>query len=601
VTFDAAGALWGLLVLPLIVLLYTLRARRQDVPVSTLILWQRARRDLAAHRPARQFERNLLLLLQLLAVTLIVLALARPHLALPGAGTAPTVIVIDTSASMQATDEPPSRFAVAAARARDVAAAAGGEVMLIAAGPRPSVVVPFADPILARGALTRLRPTDGPGRLDQAITLALGQRPGGARPRVEVFTDRAGAAIPGVAYHTVGRATRNIGIVGVTVERDADAAVVVVQVQNAGDASERVPVVVALEGRRVQARTVTVAARSIASFSVPVSGAGVVRIELAVDDVLGVDNVAHAVVGTPPPRVIVAGVPDRVLIEALEAIPVRVSPAQRVTPEALAVADVVILNRTPPVDLPPGNYLLLGTAASNLPVGITGTVRVGEVLRWSTRHPVMRYVNLGDVTIGEALRLEPRGGEVLAEGATPLIWAYDGDGVRAVVTAFPLEQSDLPLRVGFPIFLSNALSWLGGTERLAQAGDTVTIPSGSLAEATVTGPDGVEQRLPASGGRVVLPAVERVGLYAVRIGDRELRVAVNPAAEESVIAPLSPGTVRSEAAPGDSERTRQAWRFFLVLAAVVVIAEWLLWLRTLPKTGPGGRAPRLLRPWRTHG
>ncbi|OFX14613.1 MAG: hypothetical protein A2V59_02545 [Armatimonadetes bacterium RBG_19FT_COMBO_69_19] len=600
-TFAAPAALWGLLALPLIILLYMLRARRQDVPVSTLILWQRARRDLAAHRPARRLERSLLLVLQLLAVALLVLALARPRVVLPGSGAAPTVIIVDTSASMQATDERPSRFDVAVRRAREAVAASPGEVMVIAAGARPTVAAPPGDPLLARFALGRLRPTDGPGRLEQAITLALGQRPGGARPRVEAFTDRPGGAVPGVTYHLVGSASRNAGIARVGVEHEARGSVLVIQVYNAGEQAERIPVIVTMGARAVADRAVTVAPGAIAALTVPVSGAGVARIELGIEDLLAVDNVAYAVVGTPPPRVIVAGTQDRVLTEALEAIPVRVAPAQRVTPEALAASDVIILNRTPPADLPPGNYLLLGTTAPNLPLTVDGTVRVGQALRWSGRHPVMRYVDLGGVTIGEALRLQPRGGEVLAEGDTPLIWAYEGEGIRAVVVAFALDQSDLPLRIAFPILLSNAVSWLGGAERIAHAGDTVTIPSGSAAEATVTGPDGVPQRVAASGGRVILPTIERVGVYTVRVGDRELGFAVNPVAEESVIAPMSPRAGRPEAALSDNRRSRDVWQVLLMIALAVVLGEWFLWLRTLPRIPRWGSAPHLLRGRRSHG
>ena len=315
-SFAAPGALWGLLVLPLIVLLYMLRTRRQHVPQSTLILWQRARRDLAAQRPARRLERSLLLLLQLLAVTLLVLALARPRVALPG-GTAPTVIVVDASASMQAVDERPSRFEAAVAQAQEVAAAARGEVIVISAGPRPAIVAPAGDALAARLALGRLRPTDGPARLDQAITLALGQGRGG-RPRVEVFTDRAGAPAPGVTYHVVGRDSRNVGITRVAVEREVSGSLLVVQVLNAGGERERVPVLVTVADRRVAERTVVIPPGATASVTVPVSGTGVARIALDADDLLAVDNVAHAVVGAPLPRVLLAGQPDRVLLQALK-------------------------------------------------------------------------------------------------------------------------------------------------------------------------------------------------------------------------------------------------------------------------------------------
>src|SRR5574341_2101232 len=84
VNLAVPAALWGLLVLPLIVLLYMLRTRRLDLPVSSLMLWQRARKDLAARRPVRRFERSLLLLLQLLAASLLIFALARPRVHLPG-------------------------------------------------------------------------------------------------------------------------------------------------------------------------------------------------------------------------------------------------------------------------------------------------------------------------------------------------------------------------------------------------------------------------------------------------------------------------------------------------------------------------------------
>lgn len=599
--FDAPAALWGLLVLPLIVLLYMLRARRQDVPVSTLILWRRARADLAASRPARRLERSLLLLAQLLATSLIVLALARPQLTLPGRGGEPVVLVLDVSASMQAVDVAPSRFAAAVRAARDAATAAQGPVMVITAGPRPVIAAPFADAATAHGALDRLRPTDGPARLDQAITLALGQRAGGTRPRVEVFTDRAGSAIPGVTYHILGSGARNLGITGLHVEREAAGSVLVVQVHNAGDRPERVPVTVTLGNQRIAERTVRVDAGGVASLTLPVTGAGVARVELGVQDLLAVDNVASAVVGTPPPRVIVAGAADRVLAEALAAIPVRTTEAQRISPEALATSDVVILNRTTPVELPPGNYLLLGTTAQNLPLAVEGTVRAPQVLRWSSRHPVMRYVDPGEVTIGEALRLRPRGGEVLVEGEGPLLWAYEGDGLRALVLAFSLDQSDLPLHVAFPILMSNALAWLGGTERLYVAGDTIALPSGSAPAAVVTGPDGSRVRVEASAGRVVLPAVERAGVYTVRVGGRELRLAVNPAPEESAIAPVAAPTPAAPVRDAAAGRTGQLWRGLLLAVLLVLCAEWVLWLRTLARVPVRARGPAGLRSKSLHG
>lgn len=591
-------ALWGLLALPLIVLLYMLRTRRQDLPVSSLLLWQRARRDLAAHRPVRRFERSLLLLLQLLVAALLVLALARPQLRLPGTADLGTVIVVDTSASMQARDVIPSRFAAAVEQAHAAVQAAPGAVMVIAAAGSPRIASPFADAAAAHRALTALRPADGPSRVDQAVTLALGQRsPGGMR--VEVFTDRAGAALPGVTYHVVGRSTANIGIAAVAVEQVQRGSVLVVQVQNAGPRAERVPLLVTQGARRLAARTVTAGAGTVTSVALPIAASGVVRVSLSRDDLLAVDNTAHAIAGVRPPRVIVAGAPDRVLAEALAAIPVRFAPAQRITPEALAAADVIILNRTPPAELPPGNYLLFGTTAPNLPLDILGRIRGPQVLRWAVRHPVMRYVTLDDVTIGEALRLAPRGGEVLAEGETPLIWAYEGDGVRALVSAFTLEQSDLPLHMAFPIFLQNALTWLGGAERVYQAGAPIILPSRALADAELQWPDGTRHRLLASAGRFVIPAADRAGMYVLRAGTREDVIVVNPSAEEIAIAPVYAVPGAAVRTPVTARGVSGLWRLLLFLAVTVLCLEWWVWLRALPRRRGRRADAYLLRPERT--
>ena len=222
-TLGLPAALWLLAVLPVIVLLYMLRARRHDVPMSSVLLWQRARQDLLVHLPVRRLERSLLLVLQLLTAAVVVLALARPQVVLPAAGGLATVLVMDTSASMQATDVAPSRFEAARAAALAEVARGAGPVMVVDAGPQPHAVTGFVDHGTARAALLRLHPTDAPARLEQAVTMAVAQRAGGRGVRVVVFTDRGTAVVPGVQYSIVGQTDRNVGLAGVRADRAAEA------------------------------------------------------------------------------------------------------------------------------------------------------------------------------------------------------------------------------------------------------------------------------------------------------------------------------------------------------------------------------------------
>ena len=75
---KAPGGLWLLgLLLPLLVL-YVLKIRRQRVTVSSTWLWAAAARDLAAKSPFKRLVVQVPLLLELLALSLLALSLARP-------------------------------------------------------------------------------------------------------------------------------------------------------------------------------------------------------------------------------------------------------------------------------------------------------------------------------------------------------------------------------------------------------------------------------------------------------------------------------------------------------------------------------------------
>src|SRR5207249_6282500 len=73
---------------------------------------------LAAHEPLQRLKWNLLLLLQLLALALVTLAVARPFSEQIGQKPVQAILLLDGSASMQARDVQPTRFSRAVAAAR---------------------------------------------------------------------------------------------------------------------------------------------------------------------------------------------------------------------------------------------------------------------------------------------------------------------------------------------------------------------------------------------------------------------------------------------------------------------------------------------------
>src|SRR5256885_1691274 len=97
--------------LPIVVVFYLLKVRRHDEEVSSTFLWNDLIRDLAAHEPLQRLRWNVLLVLQLIGLALITLAIARPFSEQLGQKPVQAVLLVDGSASMQARDVQPSRFA----------------------------------------------------------------------------------------------------------------------------------------------------------------------------------------------------------------------------------------------------------------------------------------------------------------------------------------------------------------------------------------------------------------------------------------------------------------------------------------------------------
>src|SRR5438876_12440119 len=112
-----------------IIIFYMLRLRREELDVSSSLLWRRALQDRTANAPWQRLRRNLLLLLQLLLLLLLVLGLARPFLLTQAVIQGNLVLILDGSASMQTRDAESgeSRFEAAKQEADELIDGLGGD------------------------------------------------------------------------------------------------------------------------------------------------------------------------------------------------------------------------------------------------------------------------------------------------------------------------------------------------------------------------------------------------------------------------------------------------------------------------------------------
>jgi len=205
-----------------------------------------------------------------------------------------------------------------------------------------------------------------------------------------------------------------------------------------------------------------------------------------------------------------------------------------------------------------------------------GTVEAPAVATWDRLDLLMRFVDLGGVHIRQALRLSPQAGRVLAAGPSPLIWAYDGAGIRAVVVAFGLDDSDLPEHVAFPVLVANSLAWLGGDTAELRAGETLEVPAAGVGQGLLVRPDGARDGVRARDNTFSIP-LPRAGVYRLitSAGERTFTVGLGSDAAARIAPRPAPAAVPEAAAPPQPARV-PIWPWLLLLGAATLAGEWAL-------------------------
>ncbi|GAB4461282.1 MAG: BatA and WFA domain-containing protein [Armatimonadaceae bacterium] len=620
--------LWLLPLAGGIIALYMLRLKRQDVVVPSTLLWAAVLKDTQANAPFQKLRRNLLLLLQLLIAALLVFAVARPFLWASGLGGKTVALVLDASASMKSTDISGGRFAEAVRQARFIIEqkAGGDGVALILAAEKPVLLAPVTtDREKLLRALETAKPTDATHDITESISLAASLIASRAGAQVTVLTDGAFGRLdemalggPSLDFVVVGKRASNTGITAFDV-RDALGGGVsrqaFVTVQNFSTRPQKVPLAIYVNNRLTDAHELTLKpgeSHSETFNSLRADSGGVVEARLDLADDLEADNRAFVTIAPRRTRKVLLVTEGNPFLE--NALNTDASVAlEAVRPADFQIADVakrdmVVFDEVaPPNNLPPGRYLFWGRATTGgamVPVSATNAPEADRpaILDWNRTHPVMRFVDLANVSLMRAATVAPEPwATTLAESeAGPLIVAGEKTDLRAVYIGFSLLESDMPLRIAFPIFLTNTIHWLtarpgdsGGTTRPGEVMPLAAPPT--LKTLTVTRPDGTTDTVAVTPGAPPLYSnTGNVGLYrATGEGEFEQYFAVSLLSPvESNTAPVEkPSVVVADTAteeagtPGIAETQprsrRELWSWLAGIALLILTLEWVFYHRRI--------------------
>jgi hypothetical protein len=617
--FGAAGCC--------VVVLYLLKLRRRAVAVPFALLWERILRDKESTTLFAKLKRVLSLLLQLALLALLVLALGDPRPAESVLRGRTLVVLLDASASMQATDVAPNRMAVAKAEVKRLAAGmGGGDRMLIAR--MDAFVAPLGPLTGDTAALERevdgVVANDARADFPRALRFATDTLAGLERAEIVVVSDGAlgppvDAAGPvhlggaKLSYVRVGTRGRNVGITQFSVRRyplDKSRYEVMLELTNTGPDVEEVELQLLGDGALVDVTRLRLkAGERLPRFYSELSGARrtleakIARADGSHDD-LPIDDHAFALLPERRrARVLVVTEGNTYLEAALlldEYLDVTdVAPRGYTAAVANGQWDAVIFDRVTPAEAPRAHAVYLDPRGPGSPVKVEGELKNPGFDRIDRKHAVVRFLALDDVNIASAHRLVAMPGDKVVGaadgGASPLLIAGQRSGYKFVALGFDVRDSDWPLRPAWPLFVLDCINWFADedTQYLSsfRTGEVWRLPvGGNPSLAWVKLPDGTKEAVAVHEGRAVLLG-EHAGFYEVTPAGPTSDATVAAAdaapvafaanlldASESAITPqdtlVIDGRGAGEVTSYPVGVRRDLWVYLLLAAAGLTALEW---------------------------
>jgi len=294
--FGNLFGLWALLFLAPFILLYLIRPRTIEKTIPSLMFIIREQKHMKEASFLRNLLRNLLFLIQLIALAGMIFTIAEPIINVPySVAIRNAVIVLDASGSMQAKDGFSTRFDNAIMKARDNL---GGETSIVLAENSPIILLEQGSRMEASELLRKIAPKATASNIGDAMLVA-GDVLGKKRGRIIVISDfmqTEGADIL-VAKRTleskgnlvefidVGSKGNNVGIVDLELDKEKT----VVGIKNFKESDENIKINVINNGNKINSKSVKITAESKEKFEFETLQ-GITKVEIDAKDDLELDN-----------------------------------------------------------------------------------------------------------------------------------------------------------------------------------------------------------------------------------------------------------------------------------------------------------------------
>jgi len=525
---------WGflaLLAIPLIILLYLLKQKREEYKISSLYLWQNALQDIEANAPWQKLRKNLLMFLQIFAVILLALLLSEPFIRSNKNDSGEIMLVMDCSLSMQSTDIKPSRFEAAKKAALELIESCHPDTKfsLIASGNTPYIVLHNVnDKRRVIQEINALKPSDTAEDLEGTVELVNSLIRENSGIQVKWFSDGVNP-IPGerTEYYSYNRNGNNYAVTLLSQRKlqTSKEIAVLSRIANFSQQTAELDVSLYADGNFFDARRVTTGAGESESLYWTGIPETVSKIECRIDtkDILEKDNYAAIILSPDKVSKVLLVTEKNIFLEKILSLMPNVELFRTGTEdkENLKGYDLYIYDNSMPEELPEDGHIILFNPPDNKYFSSTGESEYTRIQ--SSKHSL--FNNLDSDTSFSALKADLY---LLPDWANPLmendlgVTAFEGylDKNRIMVFGFDLHETNLPVKPYFPVIMSRIVQELLPESSkgisAVNAGDQIELPIDPEAEEVyIVFPDGNKKLVAPPFPVTAFSETTQTGLYTL--------------------------------------------------------------------------------------
>jgi hypothetical protein len=600
-------------IIPILLIIHTLKPKPRQVDVTNLFLWNEVLKEKNRNLSFERLKRNLPLLLQILIVVLAALALAKPTWTYQTAKKGNMILVIDTSASMKTRSGSGIRFDSARQKALQLIEKRdpGQKILIVEAGKKSVVKTGLIDDTSqALDLAKKLQPSDAAADLESAIYLALSFVDPAKEDLLYLITDGAGKDFsaliknqPKIRPIIISGGEHNVGITKFEFRQQVDHSdnyEFMLEIKNFNLSPVECSTRLSVDGGGLFESVIPFDAQEKKMLIIPYSGLinGIARATLEIDDDFAVDNQVYLSLNAAKEIwVLLVSKGNPFLEKLLAAYPnFRVNSVKEIIPsswpEQTARHDIVIVDRMDFPETERGNFLLIDAYSPAIPVIKTGQVRLPEILAWDRKSPLLANLNLSGLIVEEGAKLQAdKQLQPLIESArTGLMYALEENGLRVVLIGFDFTRSDLPFKVAFPVMMSNIFNWLNPHKLefsilQTQAGEAFDIYLNPQTDTLYTrAPYEKWEKHRVKMNPFRYQNTGRVGIYTIAENGKERYFTVNLADEsESDINSISlehrPDQSEPPLVSAEISAQQPLWMFFIIIGCTLLMIEWYSWLK----------------------